>query len=404
MKKIIFVIFSAGIITSVVFGGRQTIPLSIEGINTKDTLNYLEISFAFALGQLISGAIGPVGGALSDKFGSGKTLLIGVLLSSLGLFLIPISDHAYSLAFSVGILSAGGAGIAGLPVVMSAVNKLVPPEKAGVAFGFINAGTSVGQFVFAPLAALIIVNYGWQASINALAVLLILILPFCWVLRTLPEDTGSKVLSRGHTASLSLGATLKLAFKTPSYIYLVLGFFTCGFHVAFIITHMPGIIAVCGLPPTVSGWSLAIIGFFNILGSLFAGWYISKRSMKIFLAYTYAARAVIVILFLLSPKDGISVILFSAALGFTYLSTVPPTAALVGRLFGPKFMATLFGLALFSHQIGAFIGAYLGGYFFELSGDYTMVWIIDALIAVFAALIHLPIKEVAVQNNSEVTA
>ena len=404
MKKIIFVIFSAGIITSVVFGGRQTIPLSIEGINTKDTLNYLEISFAFALGQLISGAIGPVGGALSDKFGSGKTLLIGVLLSSLGLFLIPISDHAYSLAFSVGILSAGGAGIAGLPVVMSAVNKLVPPEKAGVAFGFINAGTSVGQFVFAPLAALIIVNYGWQASINALAFLLILILPFCWVLRTLPEDTGSKVVSRGHIASLSLGATLKLAFKTPSYIYLVLGFFTCGFHVAFIITHMPGIIAVCGLPPTVSGWSLAIIGFFNILGSLFAGWYISKRSMKIFLAYTYAARAVIVILFLLSPKDGISVILFSAALGFTYLSTVPPTAALVGRLFGPKFMATLFGLALFSHQIGAFIGAYLGGYFFELSGDYTMVWIIDALIAVFAALIHLPIKEVAVQNNSEATA
>ena len=404
MKKIIFVIFSAGVITSVVFGGRQTIPLSIEGINTKDTLNYLEISFAFALGQLISGAIGPVGGALSDKFGSGKTLLIGVLLSSLGLFLIPISDHAYSLAFSVGILSAGGAGIAGLPVVMSAVNKLVPPDKAGVAFGFINAGTSVGQFVFAPLAALIIVNYGWQASINALAVLLILILPFCWVLRSLPEDTGSKVVSRGHIASLSLGATLKLAFKTPSYIYLVLGFFTCGFHVAFIITHMPGIIAVCGLPPTVSGWSLAIIGFFNILGSLFAGWYISKRSMKIFLAYTYAARAVIVILFLLSPKDGISVILFSAALGFTYLSTVPPTAALVGRLFGPKFMATLFGLALFSHQIGAFIGAYLGGYFFELSGDYTVVWIIDALIAVFAALIHLPIKEIPVQNNSEATA
>ena len=404
MKKIIFVIFSAGVITSVVFGGRQTIPLSIEGINTKDTLNYLEISFAFALGQLISGAIGPVGGALSDKFGSGKTLLIGVLLSSLGLFLIPISDHAYSLAFSVGILSAGGAGIAGLPVVMSAVNKLVPPDKAGVAFGFINAGTSVGQFVFAPLAALIIVNYGWQASINALAVLLILILPFCWVLRTLPENTGSKVVSRGHIASLSLGATLKLAFKTPSYIYLVLGFFTCGFHVAFIITHMPGIIAVCGLPPTVSGWSLAIIGFFNILGSLFAGWYISKRSMKIFLAYTYAARAIIVILFLLSPKDGISVILFSAALGFTYLSTVPPTAALVGRLFGPKFMATLFGLALFSHQIGAFIGAYLGGYFFELSGDYTVVWIIDALIAVFAALIHLPIKEIPVQNNSEATA
>ena len=404
MKNLFYVIFAAAVINSVVFGGRQTIPLSIEGISFKDTLNYLQISFAFALGQLVSGAIGPIGGAISDKFGSGKTLLIGIILSALGLFLIPISDTPLTLALSVGILSAGGAGIAGLPVVMSAVNKLLPPEKAGYAFGIINAGGSVGQFIFAPLAALIIVNYGWQTSINALAILLVLILPFCWILRTLPENINNKKVIKTVASSMTLIETLKLAFKTPSYVYLVVGFFTCGFHVAFIITHMPGVIAICGLAPTVSGWSLAIIGFFNILGSLFAGWYISKRSMKVFLAYIYGARAVIIILFLFSSKGSFSVIAFSAALGFTYLSTVPPTAALVGRMFGPKFMATLFGLALFSHQIGAFIGAYLGGYFFDLSGDYTVVWLIDALLAVFAALIHLPIKEVSVHESTEATA
>jgi len=404
MKNLFYVIFAAAVINSVVFGGRQTIPLSIEGISFKDTLNYLQISFAFALGQLVSGAIGPVGGAISDKFGSGKTLLIGITLSALGLFLIPISDTPLTLALSIGVLSAGGAGIAGLPVVMSAVNKLLPPEKAGYAFGIINAGGSVGQFIFAPLAALIIVSYGWQTSINALAILLVLILPFCWILRTLPEKVNGKKAIKTVASSLTLIETLKIAFKTPSYIYLTVGFFTCGFHVAFIITHMPGIIAICGLTPTVSGWSLAIIGFFNILGSLFAGWYISKRSMKVFLAYIYGARAVIIVLFLFSSKDSFSVIAFSAALGFTYLSTVPPTAALVGRMFGPKFMATLFGLALFSHQIGAFAGAYLGGYFFDLSGDYTVVWLIDALLAVFAALIHLPIKEVSVHENTEATA
>ncbi|MDA1238592.1 MAG: MFS transporter [Proteobacteria bacterium] len=241
MKSIIFVILAAGAIISVVFGARQTIPLSISGINSSDALDYLDISFAFALGQLINGAITPLGGAIADRFGSGKTLLIGIILSALGCALIPSSDTLLSLTFSVGILSAGGSGIAGMPVVMSAVNKLLPPEKAGLAFGFINAGGSIGQFVFAPLAALIIVTYGWQVSIYALCILLILILPFCWTLRSLPEAKQKK----SPLPSLTLLETLTLAFKTPSYIFLLLGFFVCGFHVAFVITHMPGVFAVC---------------------------------------------------------------------------------------------------------------------------------------------------------------
>ena len=389
MKNYFFILFAAGAIQSVVFGGRQTIPLSIEGINLASTVNYLEISFAFAVGQLISGAVTPLGGAISDKYGSGKTLLLGIIITTIGCFLIPFSNTPLMLVISIGILSAGGSGIAGLPVIMSAVNKLVPPERSGMAFGFVNAGGSIGQFLFAPLAGLMIINYGWQASIFAICALLLAVLPLCWLLRYQP------VKKKRLTASdnLSFSRTLSLAFSTPSYILLITGFFVCGFHVAFIITHMPGVIIACGLNVNVTGWSLAIIGFFNILGSLFAGWYISKHSMKIFLSYIYGARAIIVTLFLLSPKDVTSIMIFSAALGFTYLSTVPATAALVGKMFGPKYLATLFGITLFSHNIGAFLGAYFGGYFFQLTGEYTLVWIIDIALAIFAAIIHLPIKE-----------
>ena len=389
MKNYFFILFAAGVIQSVVFGGRQTIPLSIEGINLASTVNYLEISFAFAVGQLISGAVTPLGGVISDKYGSGKTLLLGIVISTLGCFLIPFSTTPLMLVLSIGILSAGGSGIAGLPVIMSAVNKLVPPEKSGMAFGFVNAGGSVGQFLFAPLAGLMIINYGWQASIFAICALLLMILPLVWIMRHQPEK--KKKIQAGD--NLTLSKALSLAFNTPSYILLISGFFVCGFHVAFIITHMPGVIVACGLSANVTGWSLAVIGFFNILGSLYAGWHISKRSMKIFLSYIYGARAVIVILFLLSPKDVTSIMLFSAALGFTYLSTVPATAALVGKMFGPKYLATLFGITLFSHNIGAFFGAYFGGYFFQMTGEYTIVWLIDIGLAIFAALIHLPIKE-----------
>ena len=389
MKNYFFILFAAGAIQSVVFGGRQTIPLSIEGINLASTVNYLEISFAFAVGQLISGVVTPLGGAISDKFGSGKTLLLGIIITMIGCFLIPFSNTPLMLVISIGILSAGGSGIAGLPVIMSAVNKLVPPERSGMAFGFVNAGGSIGQFLFAPLAGLMIINYGWQASIFAICALLLAVLPLCWLLRYQPEKKKRLTASD----NLSFSRTLSLALSTPSYILLITGFFVCGFHVAFIITHMPGVIIACGLNVNVTGWSLAIIGFFNILGSLFAGWYISKHSMKIFLSYIYGARAIIVTLFLLSPKDVTSIMIFSAALGFTYLSTVPATAALVGKMFGPKYLATLFGITLFSHNIGAFLGAYFGGYFFQLTGEYTIVWIIDIALAIFAAIIHLPIKE-----------
>ena len=387
-QKYLLIIIAASCIVAAVFGSRNTLPLAIDGINQSETLNYLQISFAFALGQLFMGAISPFGGMIADKYGSGKTLIIGILLILFGTLLIPYSTTAFTLSISLGVIASIGLGIAGLPVVLASVNKLIPQEKVGMAFGFINAGSSLGQLILAPIAGFIIVTFGWVYCIYFLSLILLLLLPISVVLRS---RTKEKALN--NIADRTLSETLNIAIKTPSYIYLVTGFFVCGFHVAFIATHMPGVIQVCGFSPTVSGWSLGLIGLFNIVGSIFAGWYISKRSMRLFLAYTYFARCIIVLLFLISPKDLLSVMLFSIALGLTYFSVIPATAGLVGKMFGPQFMATLFGFALFSHQIGGFLGAYLGGFFFNITGDYTTVWLLDAALAVFAALIHLPIKE-----------
>ena len=394
-QKYLLIVIAASCIVAAVFGSRNSLSLTIEGINQSETLDYLQISFAFALGQLFIGTISPFGGMIADKYGSGKTLTVGILLSLLGTLLIPYSTTAFTLSISLGVIASSGLGIAGLPVVLASVNRLIPQEKVGMAFGFINAGSSLGQLILAPIAGFIIVNFGWVYCILFLSLILLLVLPLSFLLRSRVEKN-----TFNNFADRSLSDTLNIAFKTPSYIYLVAGFFVCGFHVSFIATHMPGVIQVCGFSPTVSGWSLGLIGLFNIVGSIFAGWYISKRSMRIFLAYTYFARCMIVLLFLVSPKDLISVMLFSIALGLTYFSVIPATAGLVGKMFGPQFMATLFGFALFSHQIGGFLGAYLGGFFFSITGDYTTVWLLDAALAVFAALIHLPIKEKLVYSEA----
>ena len=389
-------IICASVIVAISFGSRQILPLTIDGITTDRALDYITLSFAFAVGQVMWGFANYIGGMIADKYGDEKALFLGVILAASGCFLIPFCDTTIEIVITVGLLSAGGAGIAGLAVAMSAVNKKVPEKKAGLAFGVLNAGGSLGQTFLAPIGVIIIINFGWVFALNCLGILLLLTLPFTYFLR---DQKVIKKLTIDDQKT-DIYKMIKLAFKTPSYNYLALGFFTCGFHVAFISTHMPGIIAYCGLPTSLSGWSLAFIGFFNIIGSLFAGWYISSRSKKLFLSSIYLSRALIVIIFLISPKTEFTFLIFSALLGVTYLSTVPPTAALVTKMFGPSCMGTLFGIALFSHQIGAFFGAYLGGYFFTITGEYTFVWLIDIVLAIFAALIHLPIKEKLVITNT----
>jgi predicted MFS family arabinose efflux permease len=271
---------------------------------------------------------------------------------------------------------------------MSAAARVLPPEKRGFASGLVNAGGSFGQFVVAPLAALLTGAVGWVGALTALGFISLAIVPLAWVLRGKHPHPPL-----GAAAEKSMRQAVRDASGDPSFVLLAAGFFVCGFHVAFIATHLPGVVALCGLPPSVGAWALSLIGLVNIAGSFASGWAIGRWRMKSVLSVLYASRALAVLAFVLAPKTATTFMIFAIVLGFTYLSTVPPTVGLVGKLHGIRYVATLFGIVMFSHQVGGFLGAWLGGYVFERTGSYDWVWYMDIMLAVGAALIHLPIKE-----------
>jgi MFS family permease len=373
-------------------GVRQTMGLFLSALNTSTGLGVGSISLAFAFGQLWWGLTQPFAGAIADKVGAGRVLVVGVSLVALGTFITPLMTTTAGLIFAIGILAAGGAGMAGPAVLMAATARLIPAEKRGLATGIVNAGGSFGQFLMAPIAGGLILSQGWASAMQILAVLVLLALPAALVLRGNPVavvPAGQKTVG----TSEAIGAAL----RDRSYLLLAGGFFVCGFHVAFLATHLPGVIASCGLPTQWGAWALAMLGLFNIVGSVAMGWAVGKWRMKSLLSLVYAARAVAVLVFLLAPKTGPVVLVFAAVMGLTFLSTVPPTAGLVAKFFGTANMATLFGMVMLTHQLGGFLGALLGGKIFEATGSYDWVWYIDIVLAVGAALIHLPIREATLQ-------
>ena len=369
-------------------GTRQSMGLFLSALNTSTGLGLGSISLAFAFGQLWWGLTQPFAGALAEKVGTGRVLLAGVLLVALGTFITPWMSSTAGLIFAIGVLSAGGAGIAGPALLMAATIRLIPSDKHGMATGIVNAGGSFGQFLMAPIAGALLVALGWGNAMQVLAVCVLLALPAAFLLR----GNSWRSAPQGHQP-LGAVAAVRVAMRNPSYLLLGGGFFVCGFHVAFLATHLPGVIAACGLPVQFGAWSLAMLGLFNIVGSVAMGWAVGRWRMKSLLSLVYAARGVAVLVFLFAPKTGGVVLVFAAVMGLTFLSTVPPTAGLVVKFFGPANMATLFGVVMLSHQVGGFLGAWLGGRVFEATGNYDWVWYIDILLAAGAALIHLPIKE-----------
>jgi predicted MFS family arabinose efflux permease len=371
-------------------GTRQTMGLFLSPLNTSTGLGLGSISLAFAFGQLWWGLTQPFAGAMADKIGAGRVLFAGIVLVALGTFITPFMTTTPGLILAIGVLSAGGAGIAGPAVLMAAATRLIPNEKRGLATGVINAGGSFGQFVMAPIATTLMVGAGWVSAMQILGLLVLLSLPAAFLLK----GNSLQAATAGHQV-VGTGEAIRSALRHPSYLMLGAGFFVCGFHVAFLATHMPGVIALCGLPAQWAGWSLAMIGLFNIVGSVAMGWAVGRWRMKSLLSLVYATRAIAVLVFLLSPKSGPAVLIFSAVMGITFLSTVPPTAGLVAKFFGPANMATLFGIVLLTHQVGGFLGAWLGGKVFEATGTYDWLWYADIVLAVGAALVHLPIREAA---------
>jgi MFS family permease len=384
----IWVIAAAGLVFALVFGVRQSVALFIGDINSATGLGIAAISLAFACAQLMWGITQPVAGAIADKYGTGRVIAAGAVLVMLGTVLTPHATSTWMLILLIGVVSAGGAGMAGMGVLMSAVARALPAEVRGLATGMVNAGGSFGQFLIAPLAALLTGVIGWVGALTALGFASLAIIPLAWVLR------GSHPPARpGAAAEKSMKEAVRDAWNDPSFLLLTAGFFVCGFHVAFIATHLPGVVALCGLPPAVGAWSLSLIGLFNIAGSFASGWAIGRWRMKSVLSLLYASRALAVLGFVLAPKTTTTFLVFAVVLGLTYLSTVPPTVGLVGKLHGIRYVATLFGIVMLSHQVGGFLGASLGGYLFERTGSYDWLWYIDIMLAVGAALIHLPIRE-----------
>ena len=382
-------ILAASAILMITMGARLTTGLFMSPINTSTGLGIASISFALAIGQFMWGAAQPVFGAVADKYGAAKVIVLGAVLLAGGLALTPYVTSQWGLIATMGILSAAGAGAGSFSILIGATAQRLPAARRPFAAGFINAGGSFGQFVFAPLMQFMIAGSGWIIAMFTLAATTLLTIPLAWQLR----GSAPKPVVSTAAPEAGMGAQVKAALRNPSYLYLHAGFFTCGFHIAFLVTHLPGEVALCNLSPAVSGTALGLIGLFNIVGSLSAGALGTRYRMKSILAAMYASRAVIIGLYLVAPKTAWTFYIFAAALGLTWLATVPPTAGLVGKLFGMRYLSTLFGLTLLSHQVGGFFGAWLGGLSVVHFGDYNWMWYADIVLALAAALVNLPIRE-----------
>jgi len=379
---------AAGAIFVIALGIRTAQPLFISAINSATGVGYATISLAFGVAQLMWGIGQPVAGAVSDRWGPRPVMLTGSLGLAIGTALMPFASSAWALILVIGILAAAGASTSGPAQLASAVARWIPEAKRSMANGIIGAGGSLGQFIIVPLAQLFIGVAGWQPALFMFGALGLAALPL--VLFITPAEP---VPAGAHLHTGTLRQALAGALRDPSYLLLTAGFFTCGFHIAFIATHLPGIVAFCQLPASVSAWSLSIICLFNMFGSLWIGNFIQLRRMKMALAGVYFSRALIILVFFFSPKVPLVFFIFAAAIGFTYLSTVPPTIGLVAKLHGARYMATLFGIVMLSHQVGGFLGAWLGGKAFEASGSYDWMWWADIALCLAAAAVHLPIRE-----------
>jgi MFS family permease len=388
-------VIAASAILLITMGARQTIGLFIAPLDEATGLGIVSISLAVAIGQFVWGLGQPVFGAFADRYGPGRVIAFGGIMLCAGMAMTPFVRSEWALVGTLGIVSAFGAGAGSLSILIGSVMQRLSVERRSSAAGIINAGGSLGQFVFAPIVQAAILGFGWVGAMLGVAAATLLTLPLGLAMRRRNATPATPGTARPEPG-LTLGQQLKIASANRSYWLLHLGFFTCGFHVAFLVTHLPGEVRLCGLSPTIGANSLAIIGLANVVGSLGAGWLGTRFRLKHLLFWIYLGRATAILAFMMAPKTATTFYVFALALGVTWLATLPPTAGIVGKLFGMRYLATLIGLTLLTHQLGAFYGAWLGGLAVAHFGDYTWMWYADAALATFAALVNLPIREAPV--------
>lgn len=382
----------AAILLMVTMGVRQSMGLFVSPLNSSTGLGIVAISFALAVGQLMWGVTQPIFGAIADRYGPGRVLVAGGVLSAFGLAAAPLLPTGWGLVLTLGVLSAAGAGAGAFSILIGSIAQRLPAHKRSFAAGFVNAGGSFGQFLFAPVVQALISALGWVSALYSLALASLAVLPLARPLRR--RQAPAKAAQTG-SESVTLRQQLRIALGDRSYLLIHASFFTCGVHVAFLMTHLPNEVALCGLSPQVSANAIALIGLANILGSLSSGTLGQHVRLKNLLFTFYLSRTLLILWYLMAPKTAFTFYVFALGLGFTFLATVPPTASLVGKLFGTRYLATLFGLTLLSHQIGGFLGAWLGGLTVAHTGSYVWMWYADAGLALMAALLNIPIREPA---------
>jgi MFS family permease len=374
------------------FGPRSSLGFFVQPMSRDFSWGRDVFGLALAVQNLLWGLGQPIAGAIADRFGVLRVMCVGALLYAAGLLLMRYAATPLSLDIGAGVLIGFGLSGCSFNLVLSAFSKLLPPERRGIALGAGTAAGSFGQFLFAPFGVAMIGNFGWQTALTVFAGLMLLIVPLSFALATPKATPGTMPVADQQ----SFRTALAEAFGHRSYVLLVLGFFTCGFQLAFITVHLPAYLVDRGIAAQTGGWVIAAIGLFNIIGSLSVGWLQNKLPKRYILSAIYFVRAISIVSFISFPITTFSAIMFGAVTGLTWLSTVPPTSALVALMFGTRWFATLYGFAFVSHQVGGFLGVLLGGIVFEKFGSYGPIWWLSVLFGVLSALINLPIVEAPV--------
>ena len=380
----VLVIFGA-LILLLGMGTRNSFGLFLQPMSLDLQLPREVYSLAIAIQMIVWGVSQPIFGGLADRYGAGRIAVLGGLFYAGGLLLMANATGPFGLHGGAGVLVGLGVSAAGFAVVLGPIGRAFPLEKRSMALGIASAGGSTGQLFIAPIGAALLDTMGWASALLIMAVIVALIIPL-----------ALGVKGRSTTDSVSANSLRKAlieASRHSGYWLLSGGFFVCGFHVAFIATHLPPFLSDHNLPPMLAATAIAIIGFFNILGTIASGWLGGKFRQKHVLSYYYLARAIVIAGFLVFPVTQISVLIFAGAIGFLWLGTVPLTSGLVARVFGPRYLGALFGIVFFSHQMGGFLGAWLGGYMFDLTGSYDLVWFVAVGLGVLAAILHWPIAD-----------
>ena len=392
-------IIGAGCLIAIVaFGPRSTLGFFLTPMSTAHHWGRDVFAFALALQNLLWGIGQPLGGMIADRFGTVRVLCGGALMYGLGLTLMAHADSGTTLDATAGVLVGFGLAGCSFPVVIAAFAKTVPLQWRSRAFGFGTAAGSFGQFLYSPVAVALMDTFGWQQTLLIFSVTMLTVLPLSLALATPPSHTSH------DGAAQSLRQAMTEAFAHRSYILLVLGFFTCGFQLQFITVHMPSYLVDRGLSAEVGGWTIATIGLFNIVGSVFSGWLGDRMPKRYLLSIIYFTRAMAILAFISFPVTATTCIAFGAVMGFMWLSTVPPTNGIIALMFGTRWLATLAGFAFFSHQVGGFLGVWLGGLVFDRTGSYNAVWWLAILFGVLSALINMPIVEKPVERMALVPA